>query len=381
MKKPQFCFLFILSFLSFSFTTAAETSTPRYICAKNSDGSLKLRSKCKRSETKLDNQSVLKGAAGTNGTNGADGADGSLRIYGSGATGALTVASNTSLINPHGQYTDISIASGATLTVFSGAVIRCTGTFTNQGTISVTQYAHGEQQGGLSANVDIGASRAAVTGWGISGGGHGSYGTNGQIQTGGASGFTMSAYSARTILHPGPMGGGGGGAGIGSFGGQGGGTVTILCQGAITNEGAINADADTVTGAGTGSGGGAGGIVIIGSPTSITNSAAGSITARGAPGGASISTRGAGGGGGGGIVHLISPTITSSGTISVSGGAAGSNAVTASSSPRGGGGSGGSCAGGGGAGGSVASDNTTGAASAGATGASIETLLDPTTLF
>src|SRR6185436_15592993 len=87
---------------------------------------------------------------GTNGTNGMDGAaggDGQLRIFGDGSAGAKTVAADevwtglTAPTNP--QFTDVTINAGTTLTVQSGTVIRCTGTFTNNGMIVVSVAAAG----------------------------------------------------------------------------------------------------------------------------------------------------------------------------------------------------------------------------------------------
>jgi hypothetical protein len=127
------------------------------ICKKRSNGAITLRTRrCSASETKVTNITALTGATGPTGapgSAGSEGADGSLRIYGDGSSGALNVATTTSWSGSEalGQYTDCSIAAGVTLTVPTGTVLRCSGSFTNDGTISSHQL--------LSWPTDRGRSR------------------------------------------------------------------------------------------------------------------------------------------------------------------------------------------------------------------------------
>jgi hypothetical protein len=308
-----------------------------------------------------------------------EGADGSLRIYGDGSAGALSVVSSTSLNTVDTQYTDVAIASGQTLTVPSGTVIRCTGTFTNEGTISVLTYAIGGRHGSTSTAVLTTQSGAAHPGIGASSASNGAFGDNSATVLGGGEAGGITEARARQILKPGAFGGGGGGAGRLS-GASGGGTLTVLCKGAVVNNGTISAIGGS-TFAGFGDGGGGGGIVILASQTSVTNSASGTISVAGSAGSASSAGGGAGGGGGGGWTHLLAPVINPSGTIDVAGGAAGSNGTAVTDSRRFGGGCGGSSFGKGGLGGAVFAPSTANAAIAGDPGLALESLTDPTSLF
>ncbi len=369
----------IACFVAFGAVEAtAQTPAGVVICKKTSDGNLTLRNRrCRTGETKVSNISSLVGQ---------DGADGSLRIYGDGSSGPLAVSSSTSFTaGSVNQFTDCSVAAGVTLTVPSGATIRCSGTFTNDGTITVSPSAYQSVQLGsiAAASGGIQAALRAPSGPGLgmgrTAGSLGGYGTNGALIAGGPAGFGMSSSTAKNILKPGLFGGGSGGTGYGSFGSDGGGTLTILAAGAITNNGTIAANGEDPVG-NTGGGGGAGGIIILASKTSVTNAAGARIEVTGSDGAAASSSRGAGGGGGGGIVHLLAPTITDAGTVDVSGGAAGASG-TVSAAYRSGGGGGGSCGGGGGAGDDVASGNSSSGAGAGTVGLSLTTQADPTSLF
>jgi hypothetical protein len=84
-----------------------------------------------------------KGATGPAGPTGPSGVDGQLRIYGDGSGGAKTVAANETLSDPVAMYTDVVINSGVTFTVPSGTVIRCTGSFVNNGTLLIQSGAPG----------------------------------------------------------------------------------------------------------------------------------------------------------------------------------------------------------------------------------------------
>lgn len=368
-------------------TVLAQSTSATVICKKNSNGVLTLRSKrCKSGETKVTNISSLTGATGAQGTSGSPGADGSLRIYGDSSAGALSVSGGVTWNSTEalGQYTDCSIAAGATLTVPTGTVLRCSGSFTNNGTITVATPYTSAQIGGIPAAGGqypsyLGSSAPGL-GWGRSAGSNGGYGSDAAMVSGGPGGFSLQTRFAANILRPGPIGGGSGGAPVGSFGAAGGGTLTVLAQGALVNNGTIRADGSNAGGV-TGAGGGGGGIIILASKVSVSNEAAGALEADGGAGGDSDIYRGSGGGGGGGLIHILAPTINVVGSTSVLGGAAGSSATNVTNSPRSGGGGGGSMVGAGGAGGNVQTGDSVTGTGAGTAGIVIQTLTDPTSLF
>jgi len=320
------------------------------------------------------------GADGATGLPGIDGADGSIRIYGNGSRGPLTVSSGTTTLSGgNQQYTDVTISFGSTLTVSSGTVIRCTGTFDNSGTINVVRSARGAFRLATGSYLSSPTINNAVAG--VSGciAGNGDYGTRADVLLGAYFGCGLSSGSAAQLFHPGVYGGGGGGVGAGnSLAGTGGGVLTVLCKTGLMTSGTINASGeDAFSG-----GGGGGGVVILASPTTVKNN--GTINVSGGDGAASGDTWGAGGGGGGGLVHFISPSITTvGGTVNFTAGAPGATGAAASVtfSPRFAGSAGGDGIGYGGRGGNVeASDNPDGAAG-GADGLLIQTVTDPTALF
>jgi hypothetical protein len=303
-----------------------------------------------------------------------------LRIYGDGSAGALAVTASGSLLTLAGsanlQFTNVTVDAGVTLNVPSGTLIRCTGTFTNNGTVVVGT---GEVSGGQGTVPGVGVSHQPA--------GNSITSTVDTVVLGGASGGVgLSADEAALLLVVTPSAGGAGGGtfdGAGDRGGAGGGELVVLAQGGIANNGTGVIRADGGSAFLEGAAGGAGGIVILASHTSATN--AGLISARGsngvhASGGDNI---GASGGGGGGIVHLISPSITTTGgTIDVAGGTGGASG-TGSAGRRTTGAGGGACGGNGGGGGYVinAPANTLEAGGNGTAGYSFETLEDPTALF
>jgi len=319
------------------------------------------------------------GPTGAAGTNGSSGADGSIRIYGDGSAGELVVSTNTFLTVQNLQFTNVTIDASQTLTVSSGSVIRCSGTFTNNGTISVSQHAYGAY---ISTDTPPVGTLPPISnahpGIGVVVAGQPGFGTSGNIVEGGIVGVGLTASAAARILNPGPLGGGGGGAGINfQGGGKGGGTITVLANGEIINTGTIFANGLS---GGTGSGGGGGGIVILASKSLVTNS--GNINVAGGAGGASSILSGAGGGGGGGLIHLLSTSAPiNSGSTTVTGGLGGSGAIAVTTSPRTGGGGGGSMVGAGGKGGSVNTSDVSAAGTSGGNGALVTSTLDPTSLF
>ena len=346
------------------------------LCQKKS-GVVVVRAACKKKETALDlAQFGAVGPKGDPGEPGPPGADGQLRIFGNGSAGARTVTSDADLsADINRQYTDLTVASGVTLTIPSGTVIRCTGSFTNSGTIVVGT---GSEGGGRQFQLNEIETNQGGSGQGValSPAGPGGISPAGTTTSGGFPAKGLTAGQARTILHPGVNAGGAGG--LGAFGGgRGGGGLTVLAVGPIVNGGTLHADGEDVLS--TGGGGGGGGIVILASKERVENS--GVITADGGSGGLNTSDGGAGGGGGGGIVHLVAPSIVDSGTISVGGGAAGTLTAVPVVGVHVGGGAGGACGGDGGQGGFVGSNNLPSAAVPGDPGHALQTTADPTALF
>jgi hypothetical protein len=342
-------------------------------------------SKCRRRETPLPNVGLVgaAGPAGTEGAKGADGppgADGQLRIYGDGSAGAKTLAADATLADANLQYTDFTVNAGVTLTVESGTTIRCTGTFTNRGTIVVGSGARASEHHAFVGTTD-GTQAPAHPGVALRSAGVGELGATGVLRAGGQSGLALSAFQARQLVRPGATAGGAGASRYGGgLGAAGGGSLVVLGGTAV-----VHADGATITAAGAdggiGQGGGAGGIVILASKGSVTS--AGTIDARGGGGGPSNVFAGVGGGGGGGIVHFLAPTVIAPGTVTVTGGTAGvagaAGSVTAT--PHQGGGGGGASGGNGGDGGSISLDDTPNAGGDGAAGLSLTTSADPTALF
>jgi hypothetical protein len=298
----------------------------------------------------------------------------STSIYGDGSAGARTVSADETLSDENFQYTNFTVEAGFTLTVPSGTVIRCTGTFTNDGTIVVLTGAEGGRQSGFSGGID-GTYAPPEPGVSKRGASNGEFGDNTITRAGGLGGIGLGAAEARSIVRPGIKAGGGAGGAFATDGSAGGGSLVIRARGGVVNSGAIRADGES---AGNRSGGGGGGIIVIASDGAIANS--GTISADGGDGRNNDGFAGIGGGGGGGIIHLLSTNVTA-GTTSVAGGAAGANAGNVTSNPRQGGGGGGACGGGGGSGGSVSAANTANAASPGSAGYVLTTNASPAALF
>jgi hypothetical protein len=278
---------------------------------------------------------------------------------GDGSAGNLTIAANTSwVVTPpvNLNFANVTINAGQTLTVPAGTTIRCSGAFTNNGTLSV---AAGARLGGLNnfafgASVDIYSIGHPGDSFRPASGGSYDITTTHLIQ-GGLGGEPIPRTTAMTSFNSFRIGGGSG-AGWRDFGedGDGGGLVKIYCTGNITNAGTINANGGTPA---ILSGGGGGGIVILASTSSVTNS--GTINALGGNGGPSFAFGGAGGGGGGGIVIFAAPTFGTLGTVNVGGGSGGSVATAINAGDRYGGGGGGASGGAGGSGGGVGGSSTT----------------------
>lgn len=358
-------------------------------------------SKCPKGYYKIVNTSTFVGPQGPQGAQGPQGTDGQVAFYGDGSAGAKTISADAALgagteDDPNLQFTDFVVDAGKTLTLHSGTVIRCSGNFTNNGTIVVDQGA----EGGLGSFSSLGGglfspysyrNGPAHPGVALSAAGNGPQALASAFAHGGAPGIGLSGFQARQIVRVGLAGGGGGGSSgyklpgfafVGSnSGGDGGGSFTVLAKGTITNNGIIEAN-----GASNNGGGGAGGIVVLGAKTTVTLTSSSHIEAKGATGGNAGNDAGPSGGGGGGIVHFIAPAVNASAgsSIDVSGGAAGTtSAGVITAITRYGGGGGGACGGSGGAGGDVAAGAgaDTGDASAGGAGYSLTTQADPTALL
>lgn len=293
--------------------------------------------------------------------------------YGDGSAGAknVTVNQGTSTLSANGnyQFTDLTITAGHTLTVESGTILRCTGTFTVLGTLNVSTGAKGGQ---FNSPAHPGVSKSAA--------GIGRDQINSVTSSGGLAGEPLSAQEARNQLLVGPTLGGGAGGGDTHTGLSGGGSVLVLARNTVICSGTINANGQSNVSDVT-SGGGAGGVVILASAGTV--SVTGTINANGGTGAPSAGTSGlgAGGGGGGGIVHLLAPTLVTLGTINVTFGTGGAgDGMTNSGNHRGGGG-GGACGGRGGAGGGFSSTNGALDGTNGQVGQIVLSNLDPTALF
>lgn len=308
-------------------------------------------------------------------------------VYGAGSAGAKTVSANEDWSGAYPadlQFTDFTVNAGITLTVPSGTLIRCTGTFTNNGTIKVLPGARGGNNRGGDTGLLVSYNGPPEAGVALAAAVNGDVGSNAGLRLSGDGGVGIGSLQARLLVSPGAKAGGGGGTVLNTVGAAGGGSFKIVCRGAISNTigATIEANGDFTSGI-SGQGGAGGGIIIFASATSVTNN--GTMTANGSAGGDSSTSAGPGGGGGGGIVHLISPTISQGGgsTVAVNGGGAGSIVGMVNQFYRSGGGGGGACRGNGGNGGFVPAGATIApmAAVAGLPGELLLTQLDPTTLL
>jgi hypothetical protein len=272
-------------------------------------------------------------------------------VFGTGTDGAVTLDGSTTYngfsslagsvytLTRDVQASSLTINNGVTLKTANYRVF-CTGTITNNGTISnVGNNASGGTGGGVSSGASLGGGRGGgAGGTGVSGtGGNGtaasagSAGGNGGAGTSGAAGSGASPtgpsaanagnnplalpFAALTsilifgtfqgILQFG-CGGGGGGSDLASNaggGGGGGGSVIVLFAAAVVNNGTItaaggNGAAGTGGNAG-GGGGGAGGAILVYTLTAWT---AGTTSAAGGTAGSGSGTGSGGSNGGNGLV-------------------------------------------------------------------------------
>jgi len=377
-------------------TVEAQSISPGYvICERRSNGALIVRQRCHRRQARVRLLEDLRGPAGDTGPQGPvgpagpEGESGVLGIYGDGSSG------NVNLTTP-GQleagtlFHNITIPAATTLVIPSGITLRCSGTFTNQGTIEVSPFAigasHSNNEGDHLSHVNV---RPAAAGLSAGAAGNGGSGVSGNPEVpGGVPAAALNSLTARALLNPGASGGGGGGApgfstanvpGLDVYeGGAGGGTLRVLCQGGVYNEGTITASG--LPGTGPGTGGGAGGIVILASSSEIVNSGLIQASAANGNNASQGSAIAAGGGGGGGYVHLLAPIVDNAGLIEVAGGNGGTTGGGIPPSDASGGGAGGSLAGSGGAGGDA--NNTAGLGANGEDGEVFTTIVfNPAYLF
>lgn len=311
------------------------------------------------------------------------------KFAGDGSDSDLTISSftNWDSIPPTEVFFDnVTIDAGQEFRVPAGTTIRCSGSFTNNGTIIVSKGA--EAEGAFSGLSNTGGPTMGMTsvahpgdtrGVATLGDSNNDHASNPVSLGGGTPGkaipqaIAISSFSNFTI-------GGGSGAGYDNQGNAGGGLLKVYCNGTIVNNGTISAVGSN--GGNASIGGGGGGIVILGSRTAIDNST-GLIDVSGGNGSAAASFGGNGGGGGGGIIILASPTAPILGTEIVSAGAGGggtvANSVTTNFRTAGAGGGG--CGGRGGFGGSVGSTGTPSSAGNGTDGYVIALNKDPSMLI
>lgn len=373
----QMCTLLLVLLLGVETSEAAPPIKRMKLCIV--DGQIVAKKKCKSTETQL---TVANALAELGYSPYED-----PRPYGDGSAGAWTV-SDTELLNDvsNRQYTDITIETSGILTVPSGTILRCTGTFTLRGSLYVSSHnelrtvSYSGALGGLLAPT-IYAPGSGIAHSSAAFGQSGTVAGGTRFGGGGGRGLESEA-EARGLLHPGNRGGGDGAAAQGGTPGEGAGSLTVLCKTAIVIESTGTIFAAGGVGA-SGSGGGGGGVVILASSGSIQHE--GSIQAPGGIGGYNPTddTNAAGGGGGGGVVQMLAPSIVDLGTVNVSGGAGGPAYVagTISSSIVHGGGGGGASGGNGGGGGDVNTNGSSTSSDDGEDGYFIKSTLDPAGLY
>jgi hypothetical protein len=258
-------------------------------------------------------------------------------LYGNGANGTATISTDTSL-NGDVYYSNLTINAGITLFT-AGYRIFCSGTLTNNGTISfVGNNASGSTPGTTLASSILGGGGAGALGQAVSNG--------------------AGIAPPNSVWSPTVIDCRGGNGGAGAFGGGAGGSTVATINVTTANGGSnvlssytqaiIGKDLAGIQikggnggasggcefdGTASGGGGSGGGVILICAKT-IVNS--GTITVRGGTGGAALGNSGGGGGGGGGTLIIITSSTSVGGTISVAGGAggAGGNNGSAGNSGR-----------------------------------------------
>jgi hypothetical protein len=267
------------------------------------------------------------------------GTDGAIVLDGVTAyNGFSSLAGSTYTLTRDVQAASLTINNGVTLATAQCRVF-CTGTITNNGTISAAgnNAAAGAAGGSLASHAFVGGRGGGAGGTGVSGaggnggavnygaaGGAGGAGTAGAAGAGGTAGTSSAIFAAHigtlpfsviagTVAYAGQnnsvefgAGGGGGGSDVaanaGGGGGGGGGTIALFAA-AVVNNGTItaaggNGAAGTGGNAG-GGGGGAGGAILAYTLTAWT---AGTTSVAGGTAGAGSGTGSGGSNGGAGLV-------------------------------------------------------------------------------
>lgn len=300
------------------------------------------------------------GAAGSTGAPGLNGSSTSDFVWGTGADGDLTL-SGASTIDPLKQYRNITVSSGAVITVPAGSSIRCSGTLTIDGQlVAAAGGTGGKIESGFDGQSLDAARRSpgsslnyapAPSGELIITGGSGASADGGINQT-----ASSDIDSLKNTFKVGVIRGGGGAGSLGGEGGAGGGSLALLCKQGITILGAGAVLADGSDGS-AGSGGGSGGLIVLATNGTILNQ--GTLRAKGGSGGTTSTTSGSGGGGSGGIINMVASSIQNTGGLIVTGGAGAPAAGSITGLWRSGGGAGGSPGGIGGNGGTVTNSSNT----------------------
>lgn len=304
-------------------------------------------------------------------------------FYGDGS-GPSFVASDGAALQPLENYKDVLIPTGVTVTVASGATIRCTGTFENRGKIVVLPGSPGggirKETSNLSAQID--ASQAVVERGDAFAAPHLPAVLNATPVAGAHGGVGLGVAVHALPLSYYRRGGGGGSGALGAVGGDGGGLLRVLARGPIRNGGTIEAKGGSPTvnrtglpgGDGGGGGAGGGGIVILASGVSVDNTTPGNANGAAATGVINVTggdattadpSGGGGGGGGGGLVVFCAPSVPSNGTVVVFGGASAFQTFVTGETIWAGGGGGGACVGDGGEGAPVRAGGNVGPAPGG----------------
>jgi hypothetical protein len=199
-----------------------------------------------RGEAGLNGATGSQGPQGLQGAQGPQGSAGELKIFGNGSAGVRVISSNITLDDSNPQYESFTIDAGVTLTVHSGTVIRCTGSFVNNGTLQVLTASRNSPkyaENGGPPTADPSATDSVP---------------------GGLGGNAIDSGVARSLLRPSLLtAGDGNGVGATPGSGFGGGTLVIMAGISVVNSSGAMIIADGESAATLSAGGGAGGLVIL----------------------------------------------------------------------------------------------------------------------
>jgi hypothetical protein len=251
-----------------------------------------------------------------------------------GATYGQLVAESPSGTHRLFEFTDLTVAAGATLR-FTGpyaAEVHATGAITVDGTVDAGAHSSSPGPGGGTGGAAAAAGHGGLGGQGISGGGGGGF-LSGSTSSNGTAGQSGDGYLGGMGGLAGPgCGGGAGNSGLGTHaagggcgygggeargGGGGGGGGVRLADGRLRGGSGGGSGASGVGSPG-GAGGGGGGALSLESDASI--SVGGVVVASGVGGSNAVGSGiGAGGAGGGGVVVLRAPTVSVPGLVTAGG--------------------------------------------------------------